>query len=133
MSGMEDLLFRLTGLAILSAIVCMILKQLRVELAPFVRIGATVLILLALLPVLSEVLGEFSGLIGGEAVAPYASVMLRALGVSLVCRIAADVCRDAGESSLATGVEMAGKLLILLLCLPLVRQILSYASEILDG
>ena len=133
MNGMEDLLLRVSGLAILAAVVCIILKQLRVEFAPFVRIGATALILLLLLPVMEQVIGEFGELIGNQAVEPYATVMLRALGISLLCRITSDVCRDAGEAGLASGVEMAGKLLILLLCLPLIRQILSYASEILEG
>lgn len=133
MIGMEDLLLRVSGLAILAAVVCIILKQLRVEFAPFVRIGATALILLLLLPFMEQVIGEFGDLIGNQAVEPYATVMLRALGISLLCRITSDVCRDAGEAGLASGVEMAGKLLILLLCLPLIRQILSYASEILEG
>ena len=132
MNGMEELLLRVSGLAILAAVVCIILKQLRVEFAPFVRIGATALILLLLLPVMEQVIGEFGGLIGNQAVEPYANVMIRALGISLLCRITSDVCRDAGEAGLASGVEMAGKLLILLLCLPLIRQILSYASEILE-
>ena len=129
----SGLLVRVLGLAILSAVVCLILKSLRADLAPLVRIGGTVLMLGLLLPVLEAVIASLEGMTGVGAAEPYVRVMLRALGISLLCRISSDVCRDAGESGLASGVEMAGRLLILFLCIPLIGEILSFASELLEA
>ena len=129
--GSEELLLRICGVGILLAIVCLFLKQLRSELLPAVRIGGTVLILSMLLSPLSEVMQELLGSVGGGSVEPYAGVMIRALGISLLCRITCDVCRDAGENAIGSGVELAGKLTILLLCVPLIRELLSYAERLL--
>ena len=129
----SDLTVKITGLAILAAIVCLILRSLRAELAPLVRIGGTLLILGLLLPVLEEVVTSLGGMMDVGDAEPYVRVMLRALGISLLCRISADVCRDAGESGLASGVEMAGRLLILLLCIPLIGEILSLATRLLEA
>lgn len=127
------LLVKLLGLAILSAVACLILRSVRAELAPFVRIGGTVLMLGLVFPVLEEVVSSLEGMTGVGAAEPYVEVMLRALGISLLCRICSDVCRDAGEAGLASGVEMAGRLLILLLSVPLIGEILSLATELLEA
>ena len=131
MSGTEVLL-RVCGVGILCAVVSLILRQIRSDLLPLVRVGGTVVILSLILSPLSDAMGELSELLGGGAVEPYAEVMLRALGISLVCKIASDVCRDAGESAIGSSVELAGKLTILLLCVPLIRELLSYAARLLE-
>ncbi len=129
--GAEDVLLRVLGVGVLFAVVCLILKQMRSDLLPLVRVGGTVLILSMLLSPLSQIVEEMTSLVGDGSIEPYAKVMIRALGISLLCRIASDVCRDAGESGIGSGVELAGKLTILLLCVPLIRELLSYASRLL--
>ncbi|MBR2354145.1 MAG: hypothetical protein IKA76_06580 [Clostridia bacterium] len=130
---MESTLLRVVGVGILLSAVCLILKPIRGEWIPLIRIGGSVLVFGMLLSPLSDVLEELTSLVGGGAIEPYAQAMLRALGISLLCKIACDVCRDAGEGTLGFGVEMAGKLTILLLCVPLVRELLSYAAILLEG
>ena len=129
--GAEDVLLRVLGVGVPFAVVCLILKQMRSDLLPLVRVGGTVLILSMLLSPLSQIVEEMTSLVGDGSIEPYAKVMIRALGISLLCRIASDVCRDAGESGIGSGVELAGKLTILLLCVPLIRELLSYASRLL--
>ena len=130
---LDGLLGRVSGLGILLSVVCLLLKPLRSDWLPFVRIGGTVLILGMLLEPLSDLLREISDTVGEGSVAPYAQVMIRALGIALLCKIATDVCRDAGEAALGSGVEMAGKMCILFLCLPLIRELLSFAAMLLEG
>lgn len=66
---------------------------------------------------------------GGE----YFEILFKAVGVSLICRIASDVCRDCGENSLASKVELAGKVSIVTLSLPLVRFLLETSTEFLNS
>ena len=58
-------------------------------------------------------------------------VLLKALGIVLVGRIAAGICRDAGESALASGVEFAVKAAVLLTALPLLQSLLAIVQEVL--
>ncbi len=62
----------------------------------------------------------------------YGELMLKSLGVGLTVKVASDVCRDCGEEALAGGIETAGKLEILLLCLPFVTELLTLASGLLS-
>ena len=59
-----------------------------------------------------------------------AALMLKALGIGFIVRIAGDLCRDRGEESAAGCLETAGKIEILLLCLPLFGELLDLIREI---
>lgn len=65
-------------------------------------------------------------------ISEYAAVMLKGLGAALITHGCASVLRECGRPSLADCVEFAGKLEILLLCLPLISQILKTAAELLE-
>lgn len=127
-----DVLWRACAIGLLCAVAVLILKPVRGEFGSLTRIGGGVLILLLVLPPLGETVGETVALFEESGIDPYADVMLRAIGIALLTRICGDVCRDTGEGAVASGVELAGKLAILTLCLPLIREILGYAREILQ-
>ena len=53
----------------------------------------------------------------------YYTTMLKALGISLVASLAAGICRDAGQTSVANAVEFIGKCEILCLALPILKDL----------
>ena len=53
----------------------------------------------------------------------------KAVGVAVVVRITAALCRDAGQSALAAKMEIAGAVLTLSVCLPLFEQVLDLITE----
>ena len=53
----------------------------------------------------------------------YALILFKALGLCWLAQFAADSCRDAGESALASKVELAGKTAVLLTTLPLFSEV----------
>ena len=73
---------------------------------------------------------RFSGLLSqcGLDSALYLPVC-KAVGVAVVVRITAALCRDAGQSALAAKVEIAGAVLTLSVCLPLFEQVLDLITE----
>ena len=58
------------------------------------------------------------------------AVILKALGVAFVCETAADICRDMGQTAIASKIELAGKLEIVALAIPLARELLLAAREL---
>ena len=62
----------------------------------------------------------------------YAAVMLKGLGAATLTHVCSSVCRECGRASLAEYVELAGRLEILLLCLPLISSILQTAGKLLE-
>ena len=104
----------------------LMLRPYKPEWAVFIRMAVTVasvgMILTLAGTVLSYVteLTEGTGALDGEAW----TILLKALGVAFITETAASMCRDRGEGTLAGWVELAGKLEILLLALPLIRTVM---------
>lgn len=107
-----------------------LLKRSNREYALLLAVCTVVLILLysmnQLAPYLSRLqeLGG-AGLQGGD----YLSVMLKAVGITISGQIASSLCKDAGEASIAYGVEIASKVAVLLAAFPVVLKIFELLSE----
>lgn len=117
------------GAALLALMGVIILKGQKSEFAPFVSLAASVILLgasvLTFLPVIEFVFES----VGGTDFSRYLSTLTKALGITVAVQLSADVCRDAGEGSLAAKLELVGKAEILVLCLPLIRDLITLARE----
>lgn len=125
-------LLKICGLALLCAVAALILGSMKGEFSGLVRLGGSILIFGALLLGLGELLSEVRGLFEGSGIDRYADLMLRALGLGLLTKLCCALCEDCGAKAVASGVEMAGKAAILMLSLPLVKEILSLAATVLE-
>jgi len=107
-----------------------IVKQWNANFSPLLRVALTVLFGSAAIAALSPILEYLFGLLGTEQTL-YATVLFKALGIAVLSHYAAELCRESGEGGLAGGVETLGKIEILLLCIPLMEEILSCAKSLL--
>ena len=123
---------RLAGVALLCTMLLLLLRELRPAFVPPLRLAASVLLIGAALTLYVPILTQLDGLISATDAASYAAPILRALGIALICELTAAFCRDLGENTVAEGVSLFGKLEILLLCLPLMNQVLEIAKELLE-
>ncbi len=129
---MESVWLRVLAVAVLCVVAGQVLKQVKSEFATPLRIGGLVLIFGTVTVGLADVFGQVTLLLEASGIRLYASVMLRALGIALLTRICTDLCRDSGENAVASGAELAGKVAILALCLPLIAEIIGYAATLLE-
>ena len=77
---------------------------------------------------LVETLEGLGGLDGGSV-----AILFKAVGVGLITDIAAMVCTDSGNASMAKAVGLLGTAAVLWLSLPLFEALLSLIQEILEG
>ena len=57
--------------------------------------------------------------------------MFKVIGVSYMCEFMSAVCKDAGESSIAVKIDVAGKLVILSASLPVFKELIDLISRVL--
>ena len=57
------------------------------------------------------------------------SPLLRCCAVAVLVRVGAELCRDAGEGSLAAKVELCGVVAVLTIALPLLRYLMQLLAE----
>lgn len=68
----------------------------------------------------------------GTGVSDYVKVLVKAAGIAYIVDFAAGLCRDAGEGSVASYVEMAGRCEIVLLTIPIVKELLEISYGMLN-
>lgn len=59
-------------------------------------------------------------------------IMLKSLGVSIVASFAADICRDYGEGTVSSAVDLVAKCELVLIAYPLWKNIVELALSMLE-
>lgn len=130
---MSELLIKTCGVAVISLSLLLTLKGMKSDTAMFVRVALSISAVAAVVGALSPAL-NFARIqfLSSDATA-YGEILLKALGITYLTFICSSVCRDCGEFSVAAGVEAVGKAELILLSLPLLRQILQVMEELLGA
>lgn len=124
---------KLCGFGLLAAVLCAVVRQLKPESAVFVNIAAGLMILIyaakTLAPSVSAI-GELADTAGisGE----FAEVLLKALAISYITSLSADVARDAGENALGTKLELAGRVSIAAISLPVFTTLAGLIANLIN-
>lgn len=127
-------IIKIVAIAIVCALLCAVLKQYKPEYAIVVQLAASVLILLLVASAMGDLINAIRELIDGSGIdTGYLTLLLKALGVAILTQLAADACRDSGETALSNKVELAGKVTIILLCLPLVKAMIQLSAGLIKG
>lgn len=122
------------ALCIVAAIVVIFLRQYKPEYAIIVAVASGVVILLVLVVNVAGSVQKFFGLFSGNAqISYYFKIALKALGIAYLTGFIADMCRDFGQTSLASKAELAGKFAIFFLAVPLLEALLDMAYKVAGG
>lgn len=121
------------ALAGIVAVLCaLLIKNEKAEYAVFISMAGCLLIFLfgiSKLEVILAAIGRFRGYLGAGS--EYLPVLLRIVGITYLAEFSADLCRDAGFSAVAGQVELAGKLTIMAVSLPILLALLEVLEEFL--
>ncbi|MBQ4317379.1 MAG: hypothetical protein IJC20_03930 [Clostridia bacterium] len=119
------------GFAVITSCIIAAIRNLRPELAGIAAAVAGVLIMAYAVETVVPLVTFVKDVAAERGVESYFTLMLKALVVSFCCRMSAEICRDCGENTLASRVELAGKVGIVLISLPIVKQLFEIAKDML--
>ncbi|HBM80154.1 MAG: stage III sporulation protein AD [Clostridiales bacterium] len=125
-------IFQIVGLAIVAAALSVLLKKQKPEISLFISIATGLMIFFFVVFKLSAVLTllqDLSKRVNMDFV--YLSTILKIIGIAYITTFGAEICRDAGENAIASKVEFAGKILIMLLAIPILMAVLDTILKII--
>lgn len=124
---------QIAGLSVTGVLIAKLLRRYTEEQALLLTLllgtGITAAAVLAMTPVLNEIdrLLHESGLTAAQT-----ACISKSIGICCITQLAADVCRDAGESALSNAVLLTGKITLILLALPLFSPLMTMLREVLS-
>lgn len=102
------------------------------EYSTYIALGVSVLIfgaVLGQLEVLVDAVQEIGDTIGLDGA--YVRTMLKMIGITYAAELASGICKDAGYQAVAVQLEIFGKLLIMVLSVPVLLTVLQTIGEFL--
>jgi len=119
-------IFQVVATGVLCAVLAITIKKQSPEIAILITIASSVLIFIMVLPMLTQAIGMLTNvgnmLDGGFE---YVSLALRVIGVAYMAELGSSVCADAGESAIATKIDLGGRVIIMIMAMPVVVDIIS--------
>ncbi len=106
-------------------------KNMRSEYSLFIRIILTLGVSLVTISLAFPILTYINEIAKGTALEKYLPSLIKALGIAVSVQITADICKDAGEEALASRIYLFGQAEILIISIPIMKNLLSLCSEIL--
>lgn len=119
-----DIVIRTVAIGVLGAILCLIIRRGAPEMGLVLTLLVSILIIAFVLQVVQTILGFLQTMFDVTNLSPQLlGVVLRTVGIGIATRLGADVCKDAGQSAIASAVEFAGCVAAIYLALPLLQAV----------
>ena len=127
-----ELLIKGAALGVIASILVLVIKKNTPELALLLALSAAVLILGLGFSLIDTVTAFLDNLLAktGISAALFAPV-LKCMGIGVVARIASDVCKDAGNTTAASCVELVAAVSGVCVSIPLMRTVIQMLESFL--
>ena len=125
--------FRIIGVAFITAITAVILRGIKPELSFAVTVVGIIIILMFVVEMLQDTMAVFTSISQIAGVENgLLKMLLKIVGVGYLTEFGAGILTDFGSNSIADKVALAGKITIVLLSMPVVESLLQLLGGFLQ-
>ena len=118
--------YAIIGISAIIAVLSVSLKKYSPEYSMLMIIMTGIFLIFNILKMLDPVFSEIKKLSENLGIfKDHIFILLKDLAISFLTQFSSDTCIDAGQTSLASKIEIAGKVLILSASLPLLKEIIN--------
>lgn len=124
---------KIIGIAFSAVIIIIIIKQYKPEFALYISLIASTLILFLLLNKISGIVTLLTNLankMSGTS-QEFLKILIKITGIAFLTEFAVSICKDSGESSIASKVDLGGKIIIITMSIPIISSMLETVLKIL--
>ena len=125
-------IFQLVGIAFITAVAALVLKSTKPELSFAVTVAGSIILLLFVFELFKDsatIFGEIASATGIQST--LVRTLLKMIGIGYLVEFSAGILNDFGQSSLADKLVFCGKIVVLVLAIPILESVLSLVSRLL--
>jgi len=127
-----EMLIRVMAIAVVGSVIGLVVKKSSPEMSLLLTISVAVFALYLAFEVIGGVVGFIRSLAETAGISPAVlGVVLKTVGIAIVTKLTSDICRDAGQSGVAAGVEAAGTITAVYIALPLLESVISMINSLI--
>ncbi len=123
--------FKILSFILVALVVILILEKSNKEIGILLILVACIFVFLTIFSNIKEIILVLKKLADGAGINhAYLELLLKVTGIAYLVEIVKNVCVDAGNSALASKAELAGKVSIAILTIPLITNVISLIGSI---
>ncbi|MGF7048582.1 stage III sporulation protein AD [Paenibacillus sp. DS2015] len=125
-------IIQVVGLGLISTILILTIKEQKPMFAFLLTASTGIIIFLFLIGKIATVVGELERMAEAAGVQMiYLKTILKIIGIAYIAEFGSQIVRDAGQESIAAKIELAGKVLIMVLAIPIIGIIIETVMKLL--
>lgn len=125
-------ILKIAAIALSGVILAALLKSINKDVSLYVILATAVVILISVLGLISEIFSFIENIYGRVTYGrEFFPVIIKVLIVAYITDFTAQLCKDAGENSIGSKVELAGKVIIFYIAMPVLTSIIGLVDELL--
>ncbi len=126
-------ILQIVGLGLVTAIIIILVKQANsptVAIILSILVGATIfLMMLTKIGAIIDILQQLADRANVNQF--YLATILKIIGIAYIAEFGSQMCKDSGESAIASKIEFAAKILVMILAIPIFAAILESIIRLL--
>ena len=120
---------KIAAIVIVAAILSLIVRQYKGEYSLVIQLSGILLVILVALSTISSLFEQITSVMTDSQIdSEFVNLIIKILGISVIIELSADICRDTGNSALASNVEFLGKIIILSNTFPMIKTLVTFIS-----
>lgn len=124
-------IIKVVGFAIFATMLVVILKEEKKEFAVALSVIAGVMLLLFCISKIDPIINMLYELVEKSGInSSFLVIILKVIGIAYLVELGKNICQDAGQSAIATKLEMAGKIIVVSISLPIFTSLISLLAEL---
>lgn len=125
-------ILKIAGLGLCAVILITIVKNHKPELGMPTAMACSLLLLYFLIDSMKYAVAYVAGIYDGlETGKTYLPIILKILAIAYITEFTTQLCKDAGESAIASKIELGGKIMIFCVAIPVFTSMLSLVEQML--
>jgi stage III sporulation protein AD len=125
-------MIQVVGLGLVATFLILLLKEQKPIFASLLATFVGVILFISLAGKIAEVIGVLQALAAQAQVNHlFLDTILKIIGIAYIAEFGAQVTRDAGQGSIASKIELTGKVLIMVMALPIITTIINTVLKIM--
>lgn len=125
-------IIQIVGIGLITVFIALLLKQYKPEFVVHISIIAGILIFSMIVPKFSAIIELLNSLTDKLGVnSQFFGILLKITGIAYISEFATSICKDSGETAIASKVELGAKVIIIAMSIPILGSVIETLINIL--
>ncbi|MCA0985979.1 stage III sporulation protein AD [Guptibacillus algicola] len=125
---------QIVGIGLIATFLAIVVKEQKPVFAFTITVFTGAIIFLFLIGEIQHIIQMLEGLASKANIEIiYVETVLKIIGIAYIAEFGAQITRDAGQGAIASKIELAGKLLIMAMAIPILKLIIETVLQLLPS